>query len=121
MKIALRACVDCQADISDRQHNAKRCLPCADKLAQVRERTRSATRSKTVADRAYRHHYYRTPEYKAKSKKRYIRNLEHRKQYNQRPEVVARRRARQQSPEGKEAQARATRKYLLKKAEEKTC
>ena len=100
MLVAAKQCVDCQADISDLGHTAKRCRSCSDKHKFI-----------------CAYHYYRTPEYKAREKKRYIRNLEHRKQYSQRPEVVARRRARQRSPKGKEAQARAGRKhYMLKKA-----
>ena len=100
MQVAAKQCVDCQADISARGHSAERCCSCSDQHTL-----------------SYAYRYYRTPEYKAKEKKRYIRDRERRAQYSVRPEAVARRRARQQSPEGKEAQARASRKHLLKKAE----
>ena len=108
-----KKCSDCGEDILGRNRRAILCFECARK----RSNASAAAWRKTPARRTYLRDYRRTPEYRAKStvRNRSQKMVAYRKEYHQRPEVIARSKAWRSSPEGKESNRLAQRKYQAKK------
>ena len=108
-----KKCTGCGMDLLGLHRSAGVCLKCAKK----RDTAASAAWSKTPSGRAYIYRYVRTLEAleKGRVRNRSPKMVAYRKEYYQRPEIIAREKARRRSPEYKEANLRAVRKCLAKK------